>query len=104
MYLTIAQAKKHLNIEDDPTFTEEDAYISDLIDVSESVVENHIHQKLIDLAAANDGILYPSIIHACLLMLGNFYVNREIVSFSTKTLSIPFNYQYLLDPYINYLN
>jgi len=37
-------------------------------------------------------------------MLGNFYANREIVSFSTKTLAIPFNYQYLLDPYINYLN
>ena len=102
MYLTIAQAKKHLNLEDD--FIEDDDYISDLIDVSECVVENHIHQKLIDLAAANDGILYPSIIHACLLMLGNFYVNREIVSFSTKTLAIPFNYQYLLDPYINYLN
>ena len=102
MYLTLAQSKAHLNI--DPTFTDDDDYISDLIDVSESVVENHIHQKLIDLAAANDGILYPSIIHACLLMLGNFYVNREIVSFSTKTLSIPFNYQYLLDPYINYLN
>ena len=102
MYLTIAQAKKHLNLEDD--FIEDDDYISDLIDVSECVVENHIHQKLTDLATLNDGVLCPSLIHACLLMLGNFYANREIVSFSTKTSAIPFNYQYLLDPYINYLN
>jgi len=102
MYITIQQAKKHLNLEAE--FEDDDVYLSSLIEVAEAVVENHIHQKLTDVAIANGDVLPKPLAHAMLLMLGNFYSNREIVSFASKTSAIPYNYQYLLDPYINYLN
>ena len=37
MYLTVEDAKRHLNI--DATFTDDDGYISDLIDVAEDAVQ-----------------------------------------------------------------
>ena len=102
MYLTIEQAKKHLNLEAE--FIEDDSYITSLIQVAEATVELHINQKLIVVAANNGDVMPLPLLHAMLLMIGNLYANREIVSFTTKTLEIPFNYKYLLDFYKNYSN
>jgi hypothetical protein len=102
MYITLLQAKKHLNLDD--SFIDDDEYIIQLIDVAESIVELHINQSLSNLATANNGILKPPLLQAMLLMIGNFYANREMVSFSMKTLEIPFNYRYLLDFFQNYIN
>lgn len=102
MYLTLTQAKKHLNLETE--FTEDDDYITSLIGVAEATVELHINQKLTDVAANNGDVLPLPLLHAMLLFIGNLYANREMVSFASKTLEIPFNYRYLLDFYRKYLN
>ena len=102
MYLTLEQTKKHLNLEAD--YIDDDDYITSLMQVAEAAVELHINQKLIDVAAINGGVLPLRLMHAMLLMVGNLYANREIVSFATKTLEIPFNYRCLLNFYQNYSN
>lgn len=102
MYLTIEQAKKHLNLEAE--FIEDDSYITSLIQVAEAAVELHINQKLVDIAAINGEVLPLPLLHAMLLMVGNLYANRESVSMNGKASEIPFNYRYLLDFYKNYSN
>ena len=101
-YLTLEQSKKHINIESD--FVDDDVYITSLIDVAECSVELHVNQSLEDIATVNGGVLPAPLIHAMLLMVGNFYANREMVSFASKTTEIPFNYVYLIDFYKNYSN
>ena len=100
MYIQLDLAKKHLNIEDD--FLEDDEYILSLIDVAESAVRVHINEDFADIAERNGGCLPPPILHAALLMIGNLYQNREPIG--SKTHSLPFNYQYLIDLYKNYNN
>ena len=102
MYLTLTQAKQHLNLDVD--FIDDDDYITSLMQVAEASVELHINQKLIDVVAVNGEVLPLPLMQAMLLMVGNLYANREIVSFSMKTLEIPFNYRYLLNFYQNYSN
>lgn len=96
--VTIENAKKHLNIDD--TFTDDDKYISSLIDVAEVAVCNHLCVKSIDEVGGEK--VPPPIIHAILLMVANLYANREPISYTSVT-EIPLSYKYLLNPYISYL-
>jgi len=48
MFTTLKETKKHLNIDD--SFTEDDAYISYLIEVAEDAVSKHLDIALDDLA------------------------------------------------------
>jgi uncharacterized phage protein (predicted DNA packaging) len=100
MYIQLDLAKKHLNIEDD--FLDDDEYILNLIEVAESSVRCHINEDFETIAEKNRGTLPPPILQACMLMIGNLYQNREIIG--SKTLALPFNYQYLIDLYRNYNN
>lgn len=100
MYITLARAKQHLNIEAD--YKDEDEYILNLIDAAEDAVRKHINDDLGKIARGNGGTLPAAITQAMLLMLGNLYQNREIVG--TKTMKLPYSYQYLIDLYINYKN
>lgn len=98
MYISLEEAKKHLNI--DPEFTEDDAYIESLIAVAEDAVAKHIDMALYDLSD-DDGCLPSGLKHAILLFVGNMYDHRE----STITLNInevPLAYNYLLDLYQKY--
>lgn len=99
MYITLEQTKRHLNLE--TSFTDDDNYLYDLIEVAEKVVENHISFNLSDLVASNGDVLPLPLQHAVLLFIGNLYANREMIAF-VKTEKLPFNYQYLLDQYQNY--
>lgn len=99
MYLDLNQVKKHLNLDDD--FTEDDGYLTDLINVSEAVVEKHIDNKLNEIAEANGGELPPPLLHACLLLIANLYENRESIAYTSVT-EIPLSYEYLLSLYKNY--
>ena len=101
-YLTLNQIKDHLNI--DQAFTDEDNYLIQLGNVVEEVVQNHINDMLDNIILNNGGVLPNPLIQGMLLMAGNLYNNREIVSFSTKTLAIPYTFEYLLDFYKNYNN
>lgn len=93
MYITLSEAKKHLNIED--WFTEDDKYILQLISVSEDVVEKRIGKPL-HKCIDKDGYLEPSIKHSILLLLGTYYMNRESTA-PNNVKPIPYTFEYLAD-------
>ena len=97
MILTLERVKQHLNLE--PDFTEDDQYILGLIDMAEKAVRVHVNEDFKDIAKRNGGFPTP-LLQAMLLMVGQMYMNWEIVG--TKTEELPFNYQYLIDLYRNY--
>jgi uncharacterized phage protein (predicted DNA packaging) len=98
-YLTLEDIKKHLNI--DTEFVDDDDYLNALGDVAETMVARHIDHDLSDLE--EDGVLPAPIIHACKLLIGNMYMNRESVTFSSIN-KIPQSYEYLLATYKNRTN
>lgn len=100
MYLTLEKVKQHLNIE--ASYIDDDNYIYSLIEVAESVVENHINYNLSDLTIANGDVLPTPLQHAMLLFISHLYSNREAVSINGKANEMPLSYSYLLDMYKNY--
>lgn len=74
--LTIEELKKHLNID----HNEDDEYIEELIAVAEDAVATYLNRPLVDYT--NNGELKPSIRHACRLLVGTWYANRESVVYS----------------------
>ena len=97
MYITVDEAKKHLNIDD--SFKDDDAYISALIQVAEDSVSQHLDIALEELVV--DGSLPSAISHSILLMVGNLYANREPVAYS-QVLKVPYTLDYLLGLYKHY--
>lgn len=98
-WLTLDDIKKHLNI--DSYFHDDDAYLTDLGAVAELAVEKHIDYPLSAIAEANNDSLPQPIIHAMLLLIGNFYINRESVSFAAAV-PVPHAFDYLISLYQNY--
>lgn len=78
LMLTIDDLKKHLNID----HNEDDAYIEELILVAKDAVETYINKPLSDCTDA-EGNLKPAIRHACRLLVGTWYANRESVVFAS---------------------
>lgn len=97
MYVTLSNAKKHLQIDQD--FKDDDEYILLLIQVAEDAVESNLNIPLASLL--KDGWLPKSVYHAILLMIGNLYANREPVSFTSAT-KIPYTLEFLLATYKHY--
>lgn len=97
--ITLAEAKKHLNLESD--FTEDDAYITSLIDVAEQAVERHVNVAFDKLAEDGGGSIPAPVKQAALLMVGNLYQHREVMG-SVNELELPRAYDYLIDLYRNY--
>lgn len=98
MYIQLYQAKKHLNLNED--FRDDDEYIMSLVEVAEKVVERHIDTRLSKLEDG-DGDLPTPLLQAMLLLVGNFYANRESVAFASSN-EVPLSYNYLIDLYRNY--
>lgn len=99
MWLQLETIKKHLNIDD--AFTEDDNYLMALGNVAETSVAKHIDSDFYKIAQENDGELPSPLLHACLLLIGNLYNNREAVTYTT-TVEVPLSYNYLLDLYKDY--
>lgn len=97
MYITLQEAKKHLQIDRD--FKDDDGYIIALIQVAEDAVAQHLDQSLIELL--KDGELPAAVKQAILLMVGNLYANREPVAF-TSVNKVPYTLDYLLGLYKHY--
>ncbi len=97
-YITLEQAKQHLLV--DISFSADDSYIESLIAVAEDSVKQHL-----DVTALSElevgGILPPALFHAMLLMIGNFYSNREPIAF-TSVAKLPLSYEYLIGLYKHY--
>lgn len=91
-------AKKHLNLDED--YIEDDEYIVGLIGAAKGAVEMALNASLDRLAAENGGEVPMAIIQAILLMVGNWYQNREITG--SKTAALPYNFEYLINLYRHY--
>lgn len=76
--ITLAEAKRHLNIEGD--FEDDDQYISSLIAVAQEVVAQDICVPLAELEGETGEIPAP-LRQAMLLLIGNYYASRESVAF-----------------------
>ena len=88
MYITLDEAKKHLNVESD--FTEDDEYISSLIEVAEAKVAAEVmFENMDDLNTIGGGeVIPPPIKQAIMLTIGLYYNNREeVTSSQTHTLT-----------------
>ena len=98
MYLNLDIVNKHVNIEKE--YTLDDEYILNLMCVAENAVEKHIDNKLQNLED-EAGNLPASLLHAIMLLVANFYANRESVAFASSS-EIPTSYNYLLDLFKDY--
>ena len=92
-YITLDEAKRHLNI--DECFDGDNQYITDLIEVALDVVERDICHNLKDWEDAKGGLFKP-LRHAALLLVGNYYANREPVAFANAA-KLPESYDALID-------
>lgn len=98
-YVDLQLAKRHLNIEEE--FTEDDKYISGLIDAAEAVVSKDICVELNTLVDEESKEIPAPLRQCILLMVGQFYANREPVAFA-QSREIPLSYSYLVSLYRNY--
>lgn len=90
MYITVEDAKKQILVDD--YYHDDDTYISDLIKAAEEAVSLRIDRNLSDTLI--DGELPSSIRQSILLLVGNWYANREPVSFGSAN-EIPYTFEYL---------
>lgn len=97
-YVTLEQAKRHLIV--DESYTDDDTYIEQLIDAAEAVVAKDICDVLERLEDKQGKIPAP-LIQCALLMVGNFYNNREPVAFAQSS-EVPLSYKHLVGLYRNY--
>lgn len=93
MYITLDEAKKHLNI--DKSFTDDDQYITSLIKVAEDAVSKNMDVALSEMTES-DGKLSPSVIQSILLLIGNLYNSREAATYSTVS-EVPYAFKYLVN-------
>lgn len=91
-------AKKHLNL--DEYYTEDDEYILGLVAAAKGAVEMALNASLDKIAEENGGEVPMAIVQAILLMVGNFYQNREITG--SKVTALPYNFEYLINLYRHY--
>ena len=96
--ITVDDLKKHLNIDHD----EDDAYIEELIAVAEDAVQTYLNRSLAE-CVDGEGKLKPAIRHACRLLVGTWYANRESVVFSTPS-ELPDGVVALLLPLKRFVN
>ena len=71
-----------------------------LVDACENAVSRHIDRPLSTLEDDN-GNLPPALKQATMLLVGNFYNNREADAYST-VVEVPLGYRYLLDLFMDY--
>lgn len=97
-YVTLELVKRHLII--DESYTDDDAYIEQLIDAAEAVVSKDICDDLKKLEDVQGRIPAP-LCQCILLMVGNLYNNRESIAFA-QAYEVPLSYKHLVGLYRNY--
>lgn len=96
-YLDLDLIKNHLNLDLD--FVDDDEYLLILADVAVKTIQNHIDHDIEDFV--EDGQLDAPLQHAALLLIGNYYQNRESVTYG-QVLQVPHGLEYLLQTYVDY--
>lgn len=118
LFLSLPEIKKQLNL--DPDFEEDDDFLIYLGEVAQDAVERHIDRKLCDVCrkvtsieeiTGEDGeteevvtetvILPPPLKHGMLLLVGDFYANRESQAYTNIT-ELPLSFKYLMSLYQKY--
>lgn len=94
-YLTLAEAKAHLRVE----FDEEDNLIEGYIDSAFALIENLIERPLSEVEV--EGRFPKDLKHAALLLIGNWYANREGYTMG-NTRELPFGIASLIGIYKKY--
>lgn len=97
-YTTLSDAKKHLNIE--ASFTDDDSYITSLLNVAELAVQNYCDDITFEDWTALTAPV--AIVQAVYFLVGNFYGNRQAIAFA-QAVEIPYTFQFLLNPYKNFV-
>lgn len=92
MYTLLNDVKEHLLIDKD--FHDDDNYLISLIEVCEDAVEKDLGYKYTTIL--EEGRLPKSVSQAILLLIGNFYNNREAVVYGSPV-EVPLAYRYLLN-------
>lgn len=96
-FVTLAEAKKHCNID----FNDDDSYVTSLIGVAQDAVISHLcYDNATSLLTALTECP-PAVRQAILLMVGNLYANREPVAFASAS-RLALSYDYLISLYRNY--
>lgn len=96
MYVSVEDLKKHLNID----FSDDDAYLTSLIEVAQSSIEMSVCTPLTDYEVI-PGTLNPMLVHAIKILAGTFYANREAIAFAEPR-PIPYTLDYLVKPFRKY--
>lgn len=91
----LSEIKQHLQIDID--YIGDDEYLMSLIKVAEEIVSQHINRSLSEYVE-----LPAPIKQAILLLIGNYYSNREPITVGVQSYKLPLSYEYLLSPYIKY--
>ena len=100
MYVTLSQVKQHINI--DETYNGDDDYIIQLIHAAEDAVVKRLNVKhLSRLVDSNTGGLPGSVSQSILLLVGNWYQNREPIAMG-NAVKIPYTLDFLFDLNKNY--
>ena len=94
MYITLSEARKHLNIDD--FFHDDDKYIISLIEVSEDAVAKRLNRSLRECLDPATGELEPSVRHSVLLLVGTYYSQREATS-PQAIREVPLAFDFLAD-------
>lgn len=81
MYITVEDLKKHLNVD----HSEDDDYISELLEVAEDTVATFLNRPLSDFVD-DAGNLKAAVRHAIRLYVGTWYANRESVAFASPSI------------------
>lgn len=98
MYITVEEAKQHIYVD----FVDDDELIESMILAAEQSIEKYLNTDFDTIVKNNNGELPHSIKLAIKILVGNFYANRESVSFNSVPYRIPFSFEYLLQPFKNY--
>lgn len=97
-YLTLADIKKHLNI--DSQFTDDDNYLTALATAAEDVVSKYIDYPLEKLED-NSHKLPKALEFAMMLWIGTIYAVRESIS-TVNMSTVPHSLELLCDLYRDY--
>ena len=98
--LNLDYVKNHLNV--DKCFNDDDLYIMSLIEVTEQIIIKSLN--LDDISTIYDydkQHLKDGLVQAQLLLIGQYYANRESVSYGNPV-KLPLGFEYILQLYKSY--
>lgn len=91
MIATLNQLKNNLNIE--IGYTDEDEYLTMLLQVAEEAVFNYINKTVEDFP-----IIPNPLVYAIICLSTQYYESRSSLSFG-QPYKIPYSFEFLLSPY-----